>query len=61
MKSITRYLTFQVPARMDFVHITKDVQEIVTESGIQEGLCLVNAMQSAAGRTLVRYIALSGS
>ena len=42
MMATTRYLTFNVPARMDFIHITGDVQEVVTESGIQEGLCLVN-------------------
>ena len=48
MKSITRYLTFHVPARMDFVHITKHVQDVVDESGIQEGLCLVNAMHITA-------------
>jgi len=48
MKSITKYLTFNVPARMDFVHITGDVQDVVTESGIQEGLCLVNAMHITA-------------
>ena len=48
MKSITKYLTFQVPTRMDFVHITSDVQAVVDESGIQEGLCLVNAMHITA-------------
>jgi secondary thiamine-phosphate synthase enzyme len=44
MKSLTKYLTFNVPARMDLVHITPKVQEAVTESGVQEGLCLVNSM-----------------
>ncbi len=44
MKSHTKYLTFNVPARMDFVHITPQVQESVAESGVREGLCLVNAM-----------------
>jgi len=48
MKSLTRYLTFQVPVRMDFVHITSDVEEIVRESGVREGLCLVNAMHITA-------------
>jgi len=48
MKSETQYLTFNVPERMDFVHITPKVQEIVRESGIQEGLCLVNAMHITA-------------
>lgn len=33
---------------MDFVHITPDVQDAVKESGVQEGLCLVNAMHITA-------------
>ena len=48
MKSHTRYLTLQVPARMDFVNITDRVAQEVRESGIQEGLCLVNAMHITA-------------
>ena len=44
MKSTTRYLTLEVPARMDFVNITGDVETVVRESGIREGLCLVNSM-----------------
>lgn len=48
MKSHTKYLTFNVPARMDFVHITPQVQDAVAESSIREGLCLVNAMHITA-------------
>jgi secondary thiamine-phosphate synthase enzyme len=48
VKSLTRYLTFQVPARMDFVPITADVERVVEESGVREGLCLVNAMHITA-------------
>ena len=48
MKSHTKYLTFNVPARMDFVHITPQVQDSVAESGVREGLCLVNAMHITA-------------
>ncbi|MFX0107662.1 MAG: secondary thiamine-phosphate synthase enzyme YjbQ [Candidatus Hodarchaeota archaeon] len=48
MKSHTKYLTFNVPSRMDFVHITPQIQEAVAESGVQEGLCLVNAMHITA-------------
>jgi secondary thiamine-phosphate synthase enzyme len=48
MKSHTKYLTFNVPARMDFVHITPQVQKAVSESGVKEGLCLVNAMHITA-------------
>jgi len=44
VKSLTRYLTFNVPARMDFVPITDEVEAIVRESGVREGLCLVNSM-----------------
>ena len=48
MKSTTRYLTFNLPARMEFENITPQVESIVTESGIREGLCLVNAMHITA-------------
>ncbi|MDF1537929.1 MAG: secondary thiamine-phosphate synthase enzyme YjbQ [Candidatus Thorarchaeota archaeon] len=48
MKSHTKYLTFNVPARMDFVHITPQVEDAVRESGVKEGLCLVNAMHITA-------------
>jgi secondary thiamine-phosphate synthase enzyme len=48
MKALTRYLTFNVPARMDFVNITDKVTAAVRESGVQEGLCLVNAMHITA-------------
>ena len=45
MKSHTDHLTFNVPARMDFVNITPQVEEAVEKSGVQEGLCLVNAKE----------------
>jgi secondary thiamine-phosphate synthase enzyme len=48
MKSMTRYLTFNVPARMDFINITGRVEDVVSESGVREGLCLVNAMHITA-------------
>ncbi len=48
MKSHTKYLTFNVPSRMGFEHITPQVQDAVKESGVQEGLCLVNAMHITA-------------
>jgi secondary thiamine-phosphate synthase enzyme len=48
LKSHTRYLTMRVPRRMDFVNITERVREAVEESGVREGLCLVNAMHITA-------------
>jgi len=48
MKSQTEYLTFQVPARMGFVKITSQIEDIVLRSGVQEGLVLVNAMHITA-------------
>ena len=48
MKSHTKYLTFTVPARMDFVNITDTIAGEVSASGVQEGLCLVNAMHITA-------------
>ena len=37
-----------MPERMGFVNISRDVEEAVRESGVQEGLCLVNAMHITA-------------
>ncbi len=48
MKSLTRYLTINLPDRMGFVNITDDVRKTVRESGVVEGLCLVNAMHITA-------------
>lgn len=48
MKSLTKHLTFNIPARMGFKNITPTVEALVTESGVQEGLCLVNAMHITA-------------
>jgi secondary thiamine-phosphate synthase enzyme len=48
MKSHTRHLSFTVPERMDFINITSDVENEIRESGVQEGLCLVNAMHITA-------------
>ncbi len=48
MKHLRRTLTFETPARMDFVNITREVEEAVRQSGVREGLCLVNAMHITA-------------
>src|SRR5437868_2534581 len=48
MKSYTEYLTFNIPARMAFQNITPQVTACVETSGVQEGLCLVNAMHITA-------------
>ena len=48
MKSVTEYLTFNVPSRRGFVNITSQIEKIVLKSGIKEGFCLVNAMHITA-------------
>ncbi len=48
MKSYHKELWMDVPVRMDFVNITQDVEEALRESGIREGMCLVNAMHITA-------------
>jgi thiamine phosphate synthase YjbQ (UPF0047 family) len=48
MKSLTEHLWFEVPNRRGFVNITGTVENLVDKSGIQEGLCLVNAMHITA-------------
>ena len=48
MKSVTEYLTFNIPERMGFLNITGRLEEILRSSGIQEGLMLCNAMHITA-------------
>jgi secondary thiamine-phosphate synthase enzyme len=48
MKSYRKELWFNVPSRRDFINITPQVEECLRESGIQEGLVLVNAMHITA-------------
>jgi secondary thiamine-phosphate synthase enzyme len=48
VKHLRKTITFNIPARMDLVNITPQVQAALEESGIQEGLCLVNAMHITA-------------
>jgi secondary thiamine-phosphate synthase enzyme len=48
MKSLTEQLWFEVPNRRGFVNLTDTVEALVRKSGVQEGLCLVNAMHITA-------------
>jgi secondary thiamine-phosphate synthase enzyme len=48
VKSHRKILTLNVPSRIGFVNITADVQAAVSESGVREGLCLVNPMHITA-------------
>jgi len=48
MKSRTAYLAFNTPTRLAFINITPQVAKVVAESGVKEGLCLVNAMHISA-------------
>ena len=48
MKSYRKELWFNVPTRRAFINITPQVEEALRESGIKEGLVLVNAMHITA-------------
>ncbi|MCA9782613.1 MAG: secondary thiamine-phosphate synthase enzyme YjbQ [Calditrichaeota bacterium] len=48
MRSYRRELWFRTDRRTDFVNITRDVEECIHESGVREGLVLVNAMHITA-------------
>ena len=48
MKSFRRELWMNVPARRGFVRLTPEVESCVAESGVREGLVLVNAMHITA-------------
>ena len=44
MKSYRKELWFETPTRRKLLHITPQIEECLRESGVREGLCLVNAM-----------------
>ena len=48
MKHFRKELWFNTTKRYQFVHITQQVQKAIDESGIKEGMCLVNAMHITA-------------
>jgi secondary thiamine-phosphate synthase enzyme len=48
MKHLRQELWFSTPNRRDYVNITDQVEELVAKSGVQNGLCLVNAMHITA-------------
>ena len=48
MKSYTKYLTFNTKQRRELIHITREVEDAVRESGIKEGLAFVSAMHITA-------------
>jgi secondary thiamine-phosphate synthase enzyme len=48
MKSYRKELWFEVPTRRAFINITRQVDACLNESGVQEGLVLVNAMHITA-------------
>src|SRR3954469_10314527 len=48
MKSYRKELWFNVPGRRAFINITSQVEECLRESGVEEGLVLVNAMHITA-------------
>ncbi len=48
MKSFRKELFFHTKNRREFINITPQVEEALAESGIKEGLCLVNAMHITA-------------
>ena len=48
MNSLTEYLWLNTPHRRDFVNLTPQIEELVKQSGVQEGLVLVNAMHITA-------------
>jgi secondary thiamine-phosphate synthase enzyme len=48
MKSFRKELWFQIPNRRAFINITSQVEECLSESKVEEGLLLVNAMHITA-------------
>lgn len=49
MKSHTKYITFNTQKRREYINITSQVEQELSQSGISEGLILVSAMHITAG------------
>ena len=49
MKSFTEYLWFNTKKHREYINITSEVEQILTKSGIKEGMILVSAMHITAG------------
>ena len=49
MKSKTEYITFNTKKHREYINITDRVEEVVSQSGIKEGMVLVSAMHITAG------------
>lgn len=48
VKSLTEHLWFETKTRRAYINITPQIEKLVRESGVKEGLCLVNAMHITA-------------
>ena len=49
MKSHTKYLRFETLKKREYINITDRVVDVLVESGVREGFCLVSAMHITAG------------
>lgn len=49
MKTTTEYLWFNTKTHREYINITGQVQDVVTKSGVKEGMVLVSAMHITAG------------
>ena len=49
MKAQTKYLTFNTRKHREYINITDEVEQVVADSGIAEGMVLVSAMHITAG------------
>ena len=61
MKSLTEHLWFETPHRRDYLNITDTVEQLVARSGVQEGLCLVNAMHITRCVAQLSFLQKTGS
>src|SRR6476660_4167315 len=48
MKTLTEYLKFHTKTHRAYVHLTPQIEQIVSKSGVREGMVLVSAMHITA-------------
>jgi len=48
MKTFTKHIYLETEKRIDFINITHEIEKVLEESGIKEGIILINAMHITA-------------
>lgn len=61
MKHLRQELWFNTSRRRDYINITRDVEQLVQDSNVEQGICLSNAMHITASVYISMMLKLASS